>query len=116
MNSNITNNTSIITDNIPIQSIFVFTMISILLCIVPLIYLCCWCNFICILYLKKYGTYSEFNNDNDDTIIIKIFKIIYNCLFSSVISPKLNEVIIINSTINHDNSIMTDIITYTNGN
>jgi hypothetical protein len=110
---NNTNNTNITNINkLSIEGMIIIGLIPILLCSVPLFYCMCYSlKYIFIPYCMCYGNFSDvFINDNE-SFIIKKTRLIFDCLFGTVISPKLNQIIIIKQ-INNSNNSVADIVSF----
>ena len=107
---NNTNNTNITNINkLSIEGMIIIGLIPILL---PLFYCMCYSlKYIFIPYCMCYGNFSDvFINDNE-SFIIKKTRLIFDCLFGTVISPKLNQIIIIKQ-INNSNNSVADIVSF----
>ncbi len=76
-----------------IGTYILFTIMGLLLLSLPLY--CCLCYLLryIIFYLNSYSTFTNIMLNNNNNRQNKL-KFIYDCLFSSVASPKLTEIII----------------------
>ena len=113
INSSIVNNTNNTNINkLSIEGMIIFGLIPVLLCSVPVFYCTCYTlKYIFIPYCRCYGNFSDVFINNNESFIIKKTRMIFDCLFGTVISPKLNQIIIIKQ-INNSNNSVVDIVSF----